>query len=141
MPSGKSVLWGHNATARPHFSASVKVIPHRSQRYDTAGDWLWGSTHRYETVTIQVSRMPDWRMEFLVALHELVEAALCRQAGITANQVDAWDRAHPDDNDPGGILAAPYNAQHALATRIERIVSDSMGVSWDEYSKAIEELK
>src|SRR5215467_14962981 len=49
--------------------------PAAKMRYPTVGDWQFkpdGSLH------ITVARMSDRRYEFLVGLHELVEALLCK---------------------------------------------------------------
>ena len=48
--------------------------------------------------------MTDRRYELLVALHELVEALLCKEAGVSQERVDALDEAYeakrlPDDKD------------------------------------------
>src|SRR5258708_1027371 len=66
-----------------YFSARVWTVGHKSQPYDTVGNWRYHGGN----VDVTVSRMSDERYEFLVAMHELIEAYLCKRAGITAETV------------------------------------------------------
>lgn len=154
----------------------ITTIPHDTQRYPTAGDWFSDYQHSCpvcstcvcspsrdeevcpkcsqpmnyeERIHIHVSQLPDWRLAALVAVHELIEVLLCKQAGITVDQVDAFDiefekaRAAgtiPNYCEPGDDPAAPYQKQHAIATGVERIVAAELGVKWQEYEKALEAL-
>ncbi len=112
-------------------------IPPGEQRYPTLGDY-WtnkdGATH------IVVSAMKDWRHEFLIGLHELVEEALTRHRGIPEPDIMAYDEAHPQSADPGMGPDAPYHREHVAATAIEMLVADMLGVKWSEYEKACEEM-
>lgn len=120
----------------------VSRIPHNAQRYDTAGDWEWvpgdgeGGPGNGQLI-VRVDATPDWRHSFLVALHEMVEAAICRQAGISGETVTAWDLAHSDSDEPGALKDCPYQRAHREADIIERIVASSLGVDWDEYEAAL----
>jgi hypothetical protein len=119
----------------------ISQVPHRRQRYDTAGDWIPGNP-----VKIRVSRMKDERYAFLVALHEMIEYELCRMHGITDSKVVEFDmdfekersaRLHSLEAEPGDDPRAPYRDEHGFATMIERMVAQKMGVSWSAYEKAI----
>jgi len=75
--------------------------------------------------------MTDRRYELLVALHELVEALLCQQSGVSQERVDAFDKAYEakrpladKDSEPGDDPAAPYNRQHVIASVTERLAAD-----------------
>lgn len=123
--------------------ALIRGIPHVDQRYDTCGDWYYQEILGGTALCINVSRLPDRREMFLVAIHELIEAFLCECAGVTEASVDQFDMggqkvAHCDE--PGDDLRAPYYRQHQIATGIERILAAEVGVSWLEYEKHIEEL-
>jgi hypothetical protein len=91
--------------------------------------------------------MGNWRMEMAVAIHELVECALCRYAGISPVEVDEFDMAYeatrtPDNYDePGDDPRAPYHKQHCVATGIERIVVCMLGLTWKEYETKINSLQ
>lgn len=121
----------------------IDVIPHSQQRYPTCGDWYYGED---KTLFIRVSKLPDSRYEFLVALHELVEVKLCEWSGISQEDVDKFDmdfeaHRHPDnDSEPGDSPDAPYRFQHCLASGVERIVAAVLGVDWKDYEKAINAL-
>lgn len=118
---------------------SIQTIPHQQHRYETVGDWY--SDKATGRVYILVSEMGNWRYELLVAVHELVEAFLCLQDGVTEESVDEFDKVYTNpDEEPGDSPNAPYQKQHCLATGIERILAACLGVKWSEYENAIERL-
>lgn len=112
-------------------------IPHKSQRYPTVGDWQTG---RGPDFNIKVSSMPDWRHEFLVALHELLEAALCYHRHISDAEVTAFDVSYTGEGEPGDDPGAPYRNEHIYATSIERLVAAELEVDWAEYEKELNSL-
>lgn len=120
----------------------IRTIPHHAQRYETVGDWFFDE----EGLHIRVSKMSDQRYEWLVGIHELVEVLLCKAAGITQEEVDAFDMAYEkkrpegDDSEPGDDLQAPYALQHSIATGVERVVAAFLGVSWSLYDADIQSL-
>jgi hypothetical protein len=116
----------------------IDSIAQSEQRYATCGDWI--TSPHSPSLAIRVSRLEDKREMWLVAVHELVEALLCEHAGVTSDQVDAFDLKFEGDGEPGDDPAAPYHSQHATATAIERILAEQLGVDWDEYGRHIEEL-
>lgn len=121
---------------------SIETIPHHEQRYDTVGDWYFDpDTHN---LIIRVSKMDHiaygWKYEILVAIHELVEATLCTSGNITQEMVDKFDRNYKGDGEPGDSPNAPYSGPHCLATGVERILAAVMGVSWQKYEEALDNL-
>src|ERR1700722_11985457 len=83
------------------FRVIITTNPHLRQRYNTVGDW---TVQDDGTILIRVSKMP-WidephkktsgrRQEFLIAVHELTEAFLCTEGGITPEQIDDFDFKH-----------------------------------------------
>lgn len=126
---------------------SVKVIPHSEQRYETVGDWWFDEDG---TLQIRVSRMADDRYNCLVAIHEAIEAILCRNHGITAEAVDAFDKYFEAKRDRGEVGAdeeagededAPYRWEHFFATKIEYLFAAELGVAWQDYDAAVHALK
>lgn len=119
---------------------TIKTIPHKEQRYETAGDW-WFT--RSGDIHIRVSKMSSWRFEVLVAIHELVEVVICKWTGVTQQTVDDFDiafekrRKKGNTDEPGDNFHAPYKYQHCIATGVERIVAAALGVSWTEYDKEV----
>lgn len=115
----------------------IKSVPHAQHRYPTLGDY-WRSADGM--LYIRVSQLPDWRYEFLIALHELIEEAVTRHRGIAEPDIKAFDEAHLDLDDPGMSPEAPYHREHVLATAIEMLVAQELGVDWMAYSKACEDV-
>ena len=120
------------------FNLRIDTIPHANQRYDTIGDWYYDE--RTRVPRIFVSQLGNWKYEFLVALHEMIEWSLCNLASISPEDVDKWDMEHLDSDDPGSIPGCPYFYQHKTALLIERITAHVMHVSWDDYEDAIEKV-
>src|ERR1700752_2174139 len=114
----------------------IITVPHKLQRYNTIGDWLFIKNN----LSIIVSRLGNEEMEFLIGVHELVEAYLCRSVGISQQQVDKFDMGFKGKGEPGNNKKAPYRRQHAVATRIEKILAFQLGIDWKDYSNRIETL-
>ena len=122
---------------------SIGTIPHKSHRYESVGDWMEDKKGRR---TIEVSEMKNEDYEFLVALHEMVEQHLCKKAGVLDCDVTAFDvqfeqnRKKGDVSEPGDHEDAPYKREHFIATNVERIVADAIGVDWKTYDDAVVNL-
>lgn len=125
---------------------TIKIIPHKEHRYETVGDWWWTKDGDLE---IRVSKMSDWRYEVCVAIHELVEVVLCKQAGVSQESVDEFDIEYEkqrakslslDTSEPGDSRFAPYRFQHCIATGVERVVAAVLGVNWSDYETEINSL-
>jgi hypothetical protein len=91
--------------------------------------------------------MKDWRFMALIAVHELIEAILCKKAGISSENVTAFDLAHEalglsQKEEPGDNPYAPYQKQHQFANLVEAMLVGPMALDIDpeEYLKAIEQL-
>lgn len=120
----------------------IRSIPHKSHRYPTCGDWFFEDGTLYILVS---DEMPESSKQ-LVALHELSEVMMCMANGVTQKQVDDFDmgyekcRKEGDDTEPGDHKSAPYHVQHRLATAIEIMVCNQMGISWEEHEANINAL-
>lgn len=95
----------------------IQTVPKTRQRYDTVGDWFYDDGR----LVIRIVEGDDWHVEFAIAIHELVESALCRVGGITQQQVDYFD-FESSAEEPGDDPAAPYHREHVLSNGIEQIV-------------------
>ena len=122
---------------------TIVNIQHEQQRYETVGDWQWDDGGN---LTITVSDMGDWKYNFLVAFHELVEVMLCRARGIPQKEVDEFDivyeamRKDGDTSEPGDSPLAPYCKEHRTATNMERVMAEELEVVWEEYDEAVGNL-
>ena len=129
----------------------VRKVLHLQQRYPTVGDWWFDPEEEYSggALQIKVSIMGNDHYETLVAIHEIIEAILCKSRGISESDVTAFDVQYESDRDkglheetsePGNDPAAPYYREHQFATKVERLIADELGVDWDEYDKAVNTL-
>ena len=103
------------------------------------GDWQL----KPDGLHIFVSRMSDQRYEFLVGMHEAIEAYLCKQAGISQAAVDRFDQAYErrrkagNDSEPGDDPKAPYHKEHMFASKVERMLANELGVRWNAYDREV----
>lgn len=125
----------------------IKTIPHKEQRYETSGDWLFDKNG---DLFIFVSETGDWRHEILIGIHEAMEAALCKHRGISEEDVSAYDidfeRSRKNlphtlgNQEPGDQDDAPYQKEHFFATNIERLFAAELDVNWKEYDTEVDNL-
>jgi len=131
--SGECMNSTNSFQSIPHdLVVRLHVLPEKEQRYDTEGDWLW----QHNTLEIRISREVDEedpRYAMLMFVHELIEALLCRSAGVTGAQVDAFDMSYRKGGEPGDDPAAPYHPQHVAAEAAEHALANQLGVNWEEY--------
>ncbi len=122
-------------TFRPlpvRITVEIRLVPQNQQRYPTFGDWTWSGSR----LALRLSRefaLRDPRYGVLLLTHELVEALLCRSAGISSPQVDAFDMAFTGGGEPGDDPAAPYHVQHRAAEAAEKALAAQLGVDWRRY--------
>jgi hypothetical protein len=125
----------------------IRTIPHHFQQYDPVGNyWRDVDGCGAELLEIRVSHMRDRRHEFLVALHELIEAFLCDWRRISFAKITRFDieyesqRRKGEPTEPGASTRAPYRREHQFAERVERIVARELEVDWPQYNRAVERL-
>jgi hypothetical protein len=121
-------------------NVQVEVVSLADQRYPTMGDWVFENTPSGERLVILVSDTGDARMNWLIALHEQIEAMLCVEASIDEPDVAAFDMGHPELDDPGNDPRAPYHREHVFAESIERLVAQMLGVEWADYEAVCQAL-
>jgi hypothetical protein len=121
----------------------IETIPHAKQPYPTAGDWRRdadGALH------VRVSEEIGDEYALLVAIHELLEAVLCENNGVSCAAVDNFDlkfeKQRPPGNldEPGDHPDAPYREEHCVASGIERVMAGLLGVSWSDYEHKLDGL-
>jgi hypothetical protein len=117
-------------------SIDVQTIPHKEQRYDTAGDWFDVEGKYY----FKISDCRNKKYEWLLAIHEIVERALCDVNGVSADAVDKFDTRYRGEGEPGDAKNSPYQREHCYATAVERMLCAAMGVSWKEYDDFVSKL-
>jgi hypothetical protein len=121
---------------------TVKTISHVQQRYETAGDYFYEK----DTLHVRISKMANWRYEWCVLIHELVEIAIVKHQGISFAEIDKFDkdfelcRAMHNTDEPGDDERSPYKFAHCVASGVERIVAACLGVSWKKYESTLNAL-
>jgi hypothetical protein len=118
-------------------TVKIETIKPKAMRYRTVGDWFFTSPG---ALTIQVADTGNWIFNMLVAIHELIEVFLCEIKGVTQKQVDRFDLAHQDDEDPGTHPKAPYHGEHITAMGIEMILASRAGVKWRPYEEKLDKV-
>ena len=110
----------------------IKSVDPSAIRYNTCGDWIWlpdGSL---------LVNVPDYggqdNSAFLVAIHEIVEAWLCRKHGITEEEVSNWDKNHLDADEPAEVAGSPYMDEHSIATQVELKVCAGLNLDWNKHN-------
>ena len=122
---------------------NIEVIPHEQQRYPTVGDyWMEDGVQQ-----VRVSRLPDWRYEILVAVHEIIELAITKHRGIPEAAISEFDveferlrESGLRTGEPGDHPDSPYCKEHFFATNVERLLASELDVSWFEYERYVDGL-
>jgi hypothetical protein len=129
----------------------VDIVPHSTQRYDTPGDWQFIGAGQDWRLRVSVSNLSETKpyvghpwYEVALALHEVIEALLCRAQGVTEEAVDLWDKQSVwkthGFSEPGEDPECPYYKQHMFAEAFERLFISQLGLSWREYSERLTQL-
>lgn len=108
---------------------TIQTIPHKKQVYDTQGDYRI----QKGVLNLYISRFKDPDVEFGIAVHEFIESYLILKKGIKIKDIDAFDKAHLDSEDPGCLKDAPYHAEHMLAMKVEKMLCKFMKKNWKTY--------
>ena len=124
---------------------AIRTIPHEQQRYPTCGDWQFIAP---DHLLICVSKMGNADYEFLVGIHEAIEAwlAVKRSGPGVEKALDVFDmeyeeRRQPGDvSEPGDDARCPVYLEHQVATGVERILAGLLGVDWNTYNGEVEGL-
>lgn len=114
---------------------TLKNIDPVAMRYVTTGDWEWLPNGDLKCTSADYGNEDG---SFLVNLHELVEAWLCKKAGIREDEVSKFDIEHPELDEPGDSPEAPYYHQHLVATQIERLACQAAGIDWNEHNNWVQ---
>lgn len=111
----------------------IKTVDPSAMRYPTAGDWEWLPDGAL------MLKVPEYggrdTSVLLVALHEMVEAYLCKRDGITDEEVTKFDTENPKLEEPGDHPDAPYHRQHVIAMALEREAAIATSTDWEMHDK------
>ena len=114
----------------------VTFKPYSEMRYPTAGDYF----EKDDILHFEIADTGNELYNELILIHEMVERVMVKARGITDQQIDEFDMAHLDSDDPGDEVDAPYRDEHCIATAVERMICGYLGISWREYDEAVVRL-
>jgi len=130
---------------------TIKTIPHKEQDYDTVGNWKI-TPHE---MLIFVSDMDNDDSEFVIGIHEAIEAWLCEKNGISQDDVDNWDMWYEEareqgtaacgcpiypTSEPGNDKHCPYRKEHQFTTKIEKMLVKRGGMDWTQHDILVNSL-
>lgn len=110
-------------------------------RNDQIGDWKYSETRPFFIVNVSSNIKSD-ESKLAVSIHELIEAFLCKKAGIEDQTVCQFDQMfeeerqrglHDEFAEDGDDARCPYLKEHQAATDVERSVVAALGLSWSEH--------
>jgi hypothetical protein len=84
-------------------------------------------------LVINVTKTKNWRHEWLILLHEIVELILVLHSGVIFKEIDRFDEQMTDYHDPGSHPAAPYHKAHMTALKIEKEIAKKLKIKWGSY--------
>jgi hypothetical protein len=125
---------------------NIKTIPHKQQRLGGFGDWFFVTDPETneEILEVRVSNIGDWRMEFLFARHEMDEALICKNQGISTKMVDADEKKASPKDDADSFSGydegrAWVQFAHNCALAAEWVMSGILGINWRIYGERCRE--
>ncbi len=120
-------------------SIHILSVDAACMKYNTIGDYFGTENAR----VVLVADMQDWKKELLVAIHEIVEQSLCFDRGIDEKNITKFDKKFEEGNttndEPGDQPDAPYYKEHQFATKIEKMLCEELGMTWEEYDNVVTE--
>lgn len=102
-----------------------------------------------EPLKIIVARMENPDYEFLIALHEMIEAYLIKRRGLNLKKIDEWEerfeREVQEGKRPKNAIAekqkdCPYRKEHEIAIKIEKTLAKYLKVNWKKYEEAMDKI-
>lgn len=124
----------------------VRTIPHVFQVYNTCGNYEWTEDGM---LVVFISDMNNEQYTFLVAIHEIIEAYLCKKRGITIDSINKFDEQFEKDRityqwgndvEPGHDKKAPYLKEHVFAENVEKQLAKQSRIDWERYAKTVNDL-
>lgn len=107
-----------------------------AMKYPTLDDWYYSPLE----TRVPIIDTGDVDINFLLFVHGLVEAHLCRKRGIKSRDVERYDAAHLDADEPGELPDAPYYREHQQATDVEKILCQMLNISWEAYKQTLKQV-
>lgn len=113
--------------------------------YLTVGYWYWSLPNNKGTLHVEVQKLPDWRFELAVWLHECIEALYCKIFHVTTEECDKFDDWMEDEYESGRIPESfeggchrdcPYHWGHQAGIVLEYLTIYGTFASWKKYERS-----
>lgn len=108
----------------------LRRIDQKEQKFTTLGYWSWSKPGNKGTLTVQVSRMGDWRFEAAVWGHELIEVFYCWLFRISTEEADRFDAFYEAEYNAGRIATTQEPGDDR---KCPYYVGHSAGVAWEHF--------
>jgi hypothetical protein len=131
---------------------NIRTKPIEKMRTRDVGDYYQAIVPpgaEEEPLKIIVARMENPDYEFLVALHEMIEAYLIKRRGIDPRQIDEWEDKferevregkRPKNSNAGEQKDCLYKEEHKIAIKIEKTLAKYLKINWKKYEKYLDQL-
>jgi hypothetical protein len=115
----------------------MNIKPLNKLRYKTLGDFYYREDG---TLVIETADIGNPIYNKLILIHELIEQTLTEELDIEEPDIKMFDELHPDADDPGMLVDAPYGDQHLLADAVERLMLSHLGIPYQYYNDACNKI-
>lgn len=115
----------------------IEFIPQSEQRDShQVGDYQ----ETKDAIIFRITDMGNANYNVACLIHEIWEKHRNAFYGTTDAEIDAFDLAHQDHDDPGMLPDAPYHKQHCEADVLERAAIAMSGEDWAEYDAVVQRI-
>ena len=124
----------------------IETVPHKLNRNGQVGDYKYLHDG---TLYITVSELGNDDMNWLVALHEMIEERISKSDGISEPEINDWDAYYekkremglvPTESENGFAYDCIYKKHHTVSTGIEMVLAALLEVDWNDYNDTINKL-
>jgi hypothetical protein len=125
----------------------INDLPPIPVRSEQAGDWTYDKLTFH--LTAVSAELGNRKSEFAILIHEIMEAFLCRESGVSDADVVKFDDQYEDErknghhkerDEPGDDPRAPYRQEHMAATHVERAVCMALGITWQAHDEVVQRM-
>lgn len=103
-------------------------------RYFTWDDYYY----RHDgTLVFEIVASGNRLYDRLILIHAMVEQLITETESVTEPEITKFDLEHPDSEEPGDELDAPYRNAHCVAEGIERILCGYLNIPWKTYEEGV----
>ena len=111
----------------------IGFVNKQEQGSDNAGDYYIENGTLHIRILKNTTRKykRNCLYEFLILVHEVIEALLVIARNIPIRKIDEFDIRYKGDGEPGDHKDAPYRKEHKFATKVEKMMAKELGIKWN----------